>query len=89
MTTPDLTASFQYPDVIREVFDAVSTVLMKTGRVEIDGFGTFDLHLRKARKARNPRTGERIDLPAKTAVRFTPAAALKKRAATVGEVPRG
>jgi len=72
---------------VRRVFDAVAAALVASGRVEVDGFGVFELHRRKTTQARNPRTGERIAAPAKTVVRFKPARALKSRAAEVTELP--
>jgi nucleoid DNA-binding protein len=54
---------------------------MAQARVEIDGFGTFELFRRKARTARNPRTGARVDVPPRTVVRFKPASLLRNRAA--------
>lgn len=84
-----MTAPAEPSDLTRQVFEDVAQILLQRGRVEVHGFGTFELVRRKPRRARNPRTGERIDIPARTAVRFSPAAALKKRAATVTEIPRG
>ncbi|MBN9523719.1 HU family DNA-binding protein [bacterium] len=71
------------PAELRRVFDAVVAALVTSGRVEVDGFGVFELHRRKPKRARNPRTGEVIMVPAKTVVRFKPAGALKARAAAV------
>jgi nucleoid DNA-binding protein len=87
MTTPELT-DIQNPNAIRDVFEAVTAILVKRGRVEIAGFGAFELRRRKPHRARNPRTGERVDVPAKIVVGFTPAAALKSRAAGITELPR-
>lgn len=70
----------------RRVFDAVAAALVASGRVEVDGFGVFELYRRKPTRARNPRTGEPIAMPAKTVVRFKPARALKARAAEVTEL---
>ena len=39
-------------------------------RIEIRGFGSFDLHRRPPRIARNPKTGEPVNLPAKIAIHF-------------------
>ena len=75
------------PAEVRRVFDAVAAALVAGGRVEVDGFGVFELHRRKSTHARNPRTGERIAVPAKTVVRFKPARELKARAAEVTELP--
>ena len=41
-------------------------------RIEIRGFGSFDLHRRPPRIARNPKTGEAVNLPAKIAIHFKP-----------------
>ena len=46
--------------------------LVKGERIEIRGFGSFNLCHRQPRIARNPKTGETLELPAKTAVRFKP-----------------
>ena len=80
MDAPEVNAT-----TIRLVFDAIADELVEMGRVEIDGFGVFELHVRKARRARNPRTNAPIDLPPTMAVRFRPAGALKARAA--GRLP--
>ena len=48
-------------------------------RIEIRGFGSFDLHHRAPHIARNPRTGEAVDLPAKVKVHFKPGKELKDR----------
>ena len=88
MTTHELTAALP-AGAAAQVFEAVADVLLKHGRVEIDGFGAFELVRRKPRRARNPRTGDRVDVPAKTAVRFVPARALKNRAAPITGVTPG
>ncbi len=51
--------------VVETVFDSIKDSLAKGGKVEIRGFGNFKLRSRKARKARNPKTGESVDVPAK------------------------
>ena len=88
MTTSELTEATGEA-AVKQVFDAVTRVLLKRGSVEINGFGEFALCQRKARVARNPRTGARIDVPAKVAVKFKPAGALKRQAARLPKVPRG
>jgi nucleoid DNA-binding protein len=80
MTTHELIAALP-AGAVPQVFEAVVDVLLKHGRVEIDGFGAFGLVRRKPRHARNPRTNEPVVVPARTAVRFVPARALKNRAA--------
>lgn len=48
----------------------VESTLQKGGSVQLIGFGTFMVSHRKATTARNPQTGEKINVPARKAVRF-------------------
>jgi integration host factor subunit beta len=48
-------------------------------RIEIRGFGGFDLHHRAPRCARNPKTGEAVQLPAKVVLHFKPGKDMKDR----------
>ena len=52
----------------------------KEGRYTIGNFGTFTITRRKARKGRNPQTGEQIRIKASKVLRFRPSAALKRAA---------
>lgn len=63
----------------RELVGVVRHGLIRDGQVRIHGFGTFRLSPTKARKGINPRTGERIDIPARYRVLFRPAKALRER----------
>ncbi len=58
--------------VVQETFDAVVQALATEGRIELRNFGVFEVKSRKARKARNPRTGEEVFVPAKKVVTFKP-----------------
>ncbi|MCF7800464.1 MAG: HU family DNA-binding protein [Candidatus Marinimicrobia bacterium] len=57
--------------------DAVTTTLKKKDKLTLVGFGTFEASDRKARTARNPRTGASINVPASTVPRFKAGKALK------------
>ena len=52
--------------ILRQMADAI----VQGERIEIRGFGSFNLHHRPPRVARNPKTGEAINLPAKVALHF-------------------
>ena len=52
--------------ILRQLADAI----VQGERIEIRGFGSFNLHHRPPRVARNPKTGEAINLPAKVAIHF-------------------
>lgn len=52
---------------------------LKNGeKVKLAGFGSFSVKKRKARTGRNPKTGEKIEIPARNAVKFAPSSDLKK-----------
>lgn len=57
--------------------EAVTRTLKKGGKVQVVGFGTFEVSKRAARTGRNPRTGEAIKIKAAKVPKFTPGKALK------------
>jgi integration host factor subunit beta len=57
----------------------MADALAEGQRIEIRGFGSFDLHRRPPRIARNPKTGEAVNLPAKVAIQFKPCKELRDR----------
>jgi integration host factor subunit beta len=59
-------------------FDVIKNSLAHGERVEIRNFGNFSLRKREARKAWNPKTGELVDVPAKTVPFFKPGKELKE-----------
>ena len=69
-------ASESYPRV-DAVLDAITQGVKDDGSVSITGFGTFNRKSRAARRGRNPRTGELMEIPASTTVGFKPAELLK------------
>ena len=62
---------------VNAVLDNINKGLKKDKRVQLVGFGTFDVRKRKARKGRNPRTGEAIKIKASKSVGFKAGQALK------------
>jgi nucleoid DNA-binding protein len=59
-------------EIVQWTFDAIIKTLVKEGRIELRNFGVFEVKQRKPRKARNPRTGARVDVEAKNVVTFQP-----------------
>jgi integration host factor subunit beta len=57
----------------------MADALAQGQRIEIRGFGCFDLHHRPPRSARNPKTGEAVQMPAKVALHFKPGKDMKDR----------
>lgn len=64
---------------VRTILDEMSQVLAGGGRIEIRGFGSFGINTRPARKARNPKTGATVMVPAKLAPHFKPGKELRER----------
>ena len=60
------------------VFASITKTLRTGDSATLIGFGTFKVAERKARKGRNPQTGEEIDIKASKAAKFTPGKALKE-----------
>ncbi|BBH21000.1 DNA-binding protein HU 1 [Paenibacillus baekrokdamisoli] len=59
------------------VFDAVSEALQGGDKVQLVGFGNFEVKSREARKGRNPQTGQEIDIPASKIPSFKAGKSLK------------
>lgn len=64
--------------IVETVFESIRDALKKGEKIEIRGFGNFRLKERQPRKARNPKTGESVDVPQKKAVRFKAGKALRE-----------
>ncbi len=62
---------------VEAVLAAIERALKSKQEVRLTGFGSFVVTERKATKGRDPRTGEPLDIPASTSVRFKPGKALK------------
>ncbi|MCX5720135.1 MAG: integration host factor subunit beta [Nitrospirae bacterium] len=56
--------------VVETVFDTMKEALSKGDKIEIRGFGNFRLKNRKPRIARNPKTGEKVEVPGKRVLHF-------------------
>ena len=64
---------------VKVLVDTMTRSLAKGQRIEIRGFGSFDLNYRPPRVGRNPKTGERVDVPAKYVPHFKPGKELRER----------
>src|SRR5262245_33324937 len=74
-------------DIVQQTFDAIVETLIEVGRIELRNFGVFEVKLRKARKARNPRTGERVDVEPKKVVTFKPGKEMEEKVRQFARVP--
>ncbi|MCR9293604.1 MAG: integration host factor subunit beta [bacterium] len=69
----------QIKEIVQLTFDGIIETLLDEGRVELRNFGVFQVKSRKARKARNPRTGLQVDVPEKYVVTFKPGKEMEAR----------
>lgn len=63
--------------IVQTVLDSIVEALQDGDKIELRGFGTFRLRERRARRGRNPKTGEVVDVPAKKVPHFKPGKDLK------------
>lgn len=65
--------------IVQETFDAIVEALVEEKRIELRNFGVFEVKKRAGRKARNPRTGDPVEVPEKYVVTFKPGKEMEKR----------
>ena len=77
----------QTKEVVQKTFDAIIDCLVRdeNKRVELRNFGVFEAKPRAARKARNPRTGEQVEVPRKHVVTFKPGKHMEARVRELDE----
>lgn len=64
---------------VKTILDAMITTLASGGRIEIRGFGSFCLNYRPARMGRNPKSGEKVEVPAKHVPHFKAGKELREK----------
>jgi len=64
---------------VKSLINILSSSLSSGERIEIRGFGSFDLHYHSSRIGRNPRTGESVNITGKYVPHFKPGKELRKR----------
>ena len=74
-------------ETVQMVFDGIRETLVEEGRIELRNFGVFEVKRRRARKARNPRTGETIPVPKRSVVTFKPGREMEQRVNQSDGVP--
>ena len=65
--------------IVTTIFDEISAALARGDRVELRGFGAFSTKARDPRTGRNPRTGEAVEVSAKSVPYFKPGKELRER----------
>ena len=77
----------QVKEIIQRVFDGITETLLNEGRLELRNFGVFEVKQRRPRRARNPRTGETVQVPAKRVVSFKSGRVMAERVGRLSKVP--
>lgn len=70
---------------VKVVLDAMTAALSRNDRIEIRGFGSFALNYRPPRVGRNPKSGEKVNVPAKYVPHFKAGKELRERVDLNGE----
>jgi nucleoid DNA-binding protein len=75
-------------EIVQLTFDAIVETLLQDPehRIELRNFGVFEVKRRKARKARNPRTAEKVDVPPKNVVTFKPGKEMEEKVLALRDV---
>ncbi|MFW6131244.1 MAG: HU family DNA-binding protein [Candidatus Aminicenantaceae bacterium] len=68
----------QAEKALSALLEEIKESLKRKNRVTFSGFGSFEVRETKARKGKNPRTRETIDIPKKKRIKFNPSKQLKK-----------
>jgi integration host factor subunit beta len=89
MTRSDLIAKLaeRYPQLlakdaelaVKVILDTMAAALARGGRIEIRGFGSFALNYRPPRTGRNPKSGDKVQVPAKYVPHFKAGKELRER----------
>ena len=66
-------------EIVQKTFDAIVETLVEDRRIELRNFGVFEVKQRAARKARNPRTGDKVYVPEKFVVTFKPGKEMEEK----------
>lgn len=69
----------QTKEIVQKTFDAIVETLVADRRIELRNFGVFEVKRRAPRKARNPRTGDKVYVPEKFVVTFKPGKEMEER----------
>jgi len=65
-------------EFVDQVFEIMKEASGRGEKIKVPGFGVFNVHEKKARLGRNPKSGERMEISARRVVKFKPSAVLRK-----------
>ncbi len=74
--------------IVQKTFDDIIDTLLQERRIELRNFGVFEVKQRRAREARNPRTGKAVLVPPRLVVTFKPGRAMEDRVRQAKTLPQ-
>ena len=74
----------QAMDAVEATFETIKEALTKGEKIQLVGFGSFQVRAKRARKGRNPQTGSEITISARKVLKFKPGKALQQAVNTQG-----
>ena len=74
-------------EIVQRTLDEIIEALVVEGKIELRNFGVFKVTKRAARPARNPRTGDPVNVPEKCVVTFKPGKEMESRVRALDQVP--
>ena len=77
----------QAQEIVQSVIDRITDTLVQEGRIELRNFGVFEVKKRKPKNARNPKTGEKVKVPARLVVTFKPGRVMEERVRQLKKLP--
>ena|SRR5262245_29948168 len=78
----------QVRDLLLKFLDGITDTLVLRGEIRIGHFGTFEVRMRRGRTGRNPRTGEKLAIPARAVLAFRPGLEVRERIAQLQQLPQ-
>ena len=75
----------QTKEIVQKTFDAIVEAIVTERRIELRNFGVFEVRKRAPRRARNPKTGDQVAVPAKYVVTFKPGKEMEARVREIDE----
>ena len=73
----------QVQRIVQKTFEMITEALVREQRIELRGFGVFEIRVRAPRLGRNPRTNERVEVPRRAAVAFKAGKEMQQRVSSL------
>jgi nucleoid DNA-binding protein len=78
----------QTRELLQKFLDGITDTLVREGEIRLGSFGTFEVKTRQGRTGRNPRTGEKLQIPPRAVVTFRPGLEVREKVAQRAQPPQ-